>query len=259
MSIVYAASGMGITGMGPANVLISLWVENVITNNTGLVTQIYNWWSVLTCGTIAWSAGQRDARFMTILTCVWAAFCMMAGWLQYPNQVGGYGLIIMAIGICLVSYMVEARHERFGIAGPGNMIIKIFTMLIMLQVALGLINNAGIFPAEIPNIAPTNTQYTNINLQQEMGNINSAGGLTAYVVDITTLIAQTGYSALLLLIKLIISIALFSVVLNGMFPWIAAAGAPGVAFLIAVQFAIWIMYVLFIFTIYFKPSPDPGY
>jgi hypothetical protein len=64
------------------------------------------------------------------------------------------------------------------------------------------------------------------------------------------------YSAFLLLIKVVMSIAIFSVVLAGIFPWIAATPI-GIAFLMILQFTIWFMYLLFIFTLAYKPSPDP--
>ena len=79
------------------------------------------------------------------------------------------------------------------------------------------------------------------------------------VVDTVTVALQIGISALLVLGKCLLSIAAFSVILSQVFPWITQAGAIGVAFLVAIQFAIWTMYLLFIFTLFYKPAPDPGW
>jgi hypothetical protein len=259
MSLVYAAEGMGITGYGPGGVLISLGIEYVITNNTVLVTQLYNYWSIITTMIIAIVSGQRDARFMTILMCLWAGLCLFSRWLVYSNPLVGFGVLFVCTLIAIISYMQESRHERFGIAGPGNVIVKIFMYLVIMQAVTGFVYSANIFPSGTQPIAPVNTQYTNINLNNEMGNINSAGGLTANVVDIATILFQTGYSILLVFMKMLISIALISVVLYSTFPWFSQSGAAGLAFLVVLQFAIWLMYMLFMFTIMFKPSPDPGY
>jgi hypothetical protein len=161
-----------------------------------------------------------------------------------------------------MTYMQDTVHERFGIAGPGNKIIRITVFLMVLQCVVAFVNPgtgfAGILP-ENTQIAASNQVYGNVNLNAEMSNINSAGGLTAQGVDILSIATQMAYSIFLLLMKVLISLAAFSLVLNGIFPWIAAAGPIGVGFLMAIQFIIWFMYLLFIFTLAYKPSPDPGW
>ena len=249
---------MGITCSGPFGVLISLGIENVVSN-LQMVANLYNYWSIATVLVLAVSAGHRDAKFIGILMALWGGFCMFAGWLRYPDQGAGFGVLIVCAMLSIMIYMVETRHERFGIAGPGNMIIKIFTFLIILQCVVVFINASSIFPANTPNIAATNNQYATIDLAGQMGNINSAGGLTAAIVDIATITLQMAASALLLFLKCIISIAVFSVVLAQIFPWIPAAGAQGVAFLVILQFAIWIMYLLFAVQIFYRPGPDAGW
>jgi uncharacterized membrane protein len=92
-----------------------------------------------------------------------------------------------------------------------------------------------------------------------MGNINGSGGLFSQIVDIATITAQMAASALLLVLKVIIGIAAFSVVLSQIFPWIVQAGTVGIAFLAILQFAIWISYLIFVFSIFHPVGPDPGW
>jgi hypothetical protein len=261
MSTFFAAAGMGATFGGPAGVLISLGIENVISNLT-LITQYYNYFSLFTLLILGLVAGQRDARFVSVLMPIWAGFCMLAGWLRYPDMGIGFGILVVCTAIAIMTYMQETVHERFGIAGPGNKIIKIFMFLIILQCVVVFVNSAAIFPAvgtTAPSITSGSAQYTNIQLQSQFTQINGVGGLTASVVDIVTTSLQIAVSALFLVIKCLISIAAFAVILSQVFPWIMQAGAIGVAFLVVMQFAIWTMYLLFIFTLFYKPSPDPGW
>jgi hypothetical protein len=261
MSLSVSASGMGATWAGPAGVLISLAVEQLVSDPI-VVTRIYNWFSISMVLLIAVTAGYRDAKFISWLMPIWAGFCLLAGWLTFPNPGTGFGILVVCVLLATMTYMQDTIHERFGIAGPGNKIIKIVMFLIVLQCVVVFVNPsanyAGIFPDNTA-IAPSNQQYGNVDLSTEMTNINSVGGLTALGVDIVSIATQMAFSAFLLLMKVLMAIAIFSLVLNGIFPWIAAAGAPGIAFLVIIQFTIWFMYLLFIFTLAYKPSPDPGW
>ena len=256
MTDIFNVIGMGATDPGLR--LISLGLEQVVANPV-LVTQYYNYFAVFTLGLIAFSAAQKDTRFLALLVPLWAGFEMWAGWLVYPNPATGYAVIVCCTMLAIMAYMQDSLHERFGIAGPGNRVVKIFTFLIILQCVVVFVNGAAIFAPEVQPIAASNQQYATVDLSTNMGAINSAGGMTASVVDIAAIAVQTAYSVLLLLIKCLIAIAAFSLILNMVFPWIGAAGAIGIAFLVVIQFAIWIMYLLFIFTMFYKPSIDPGY
>lgn len=246
--------GATLNGGGP---LISLGIEQVITNNPALVTYYYNCWAIITTAIIAFSSGQLDSRFMAILTPVWAGFTMFAGWLVYPNMGTGFGIIVVCVMLAIVNYMTETRHERFGIAGPGNIIIKIFTFIVILQCAVVFVNNAAIFPSDTQPITTSNTQYISIDFVNQTYSIASSGGLLAQAVDIASATLQIAISSLLLFLKCILAITVFSLVLTQIFPWIGQAGAVGAAFLVLMQFAIWTVYVCFIVILFYKPGPDP--
>ena len=248
-----AASGWTSTGAGP---LLSLSIEKFITSPTA-VSFYYNMWCVLTLALIAFSAGQFDQRFIAILCPIWAAFCVFAGWFQ-PANVGNFiGIIVVCLMLAYLYYVMEVRHERFGLAGPGNLIVKIFTFVVILQCAVVFFNSTAIFPADA-QYTVSNSQFMSIDFLNQTQDVTDSGGLTATLVNISTIILQITVSILLLVIKCLAAIAVFSLVINAVFPFIAAS-AYGAAFLVMLQFVVWTIYLWFIFTMYYKPGPDPNY
>lgn len=260
MSVIGATAGT--TMNGPGGILFSLGIE-VISQmgyiSPQMVTFYYNIFSIFVMMLIAVSASQRDLKFMNILLPIWAGFCLLAGWLVYPNPAAGFAIIVVASMVSVGNYMTETLHEKNGIAGPGNKVILIFKFLVILQCVVVFINSAAIFPQDVTQLAPSNPSYANINLQSNMNGISGSGGYTAQIMDIATIAGQAAASIILLLIKCLISLAAFSVVLAQVFPWILQAGTIGAAFLVVLQFAIWTMYLMFVFTVFYRPSPDPGY
>jgi hypothetical protein len=255
--MIYATGGMGATCAGPAGVLIPLGIEYLVSNPI-LVTQLYNYFSLFTITIVAVMTSQRDEKFIAILLPLWAGFCMFAGWLKYPDQATGFGILVVLTAIGIINYMQVTRHERFGIAGPGSTVVKLFTFLILLQCIIGFVNMNNIFPSEFGNVAPTNNQYTNIDLNENMQTLNAQGGMDLGIVD-AAILFNIGVAALKVIVTMLLSIALFAVVVASAFPWIVQAGNIGISFLVVMQCAIWTMYAWFVFNLYFKPTPDPGW
>jgi len=269
-----SAAGMGLTMGGPAGVLVSLGIESIvgIATNPTLVYQLYNYAAIIPIFILAISAGQRDTRFVGLLIPIWAGFTLFFGWLKYPdvNGIAGSGaanafaLIVILVILGIMTYMQETIHERFGIAGPGNKIIKIFTFIIVLQAVVVFMNVPTVFQAIFPSgtqsISTGNTQqFLNVDMNHQMTGMSGSGGLLAQIVDIATATLQIAISSVKMLITMLIGIAAFSLILTAVFPWIVQAGAIGLAFLVIIQFAIWSMYLIFIVTIFYKPGPDPGW
>lgn len=262
----YAVFGSGVTQNGPGGILIPLGIERL--SEMGLisptmVTFYYNMFVIFIMMLIAVSASQRDLKFMNIMLPLWAGVSIFSGWLTYPNPVTGLGIVIVAGMVGVGNYMTDTLHEKNGIAGPGNKVILIFKFLVILQCVVVFVNSAAIFPADVTQLTPSNPSYSTIDLNLQMHGISSSGGMindaVNFIVDIATIAAQIATSALIVVLKCLVSLALFSVVLSQVFPWILQAGATGAAFLVVLQFAIWTMYLLFIFTIFYRPSPDPGF
>lgn len=249
---------MGLTMAGPAGVLIPLGIERVVSNSTQ-VTLYYNWFSLALLSLLAFMSGYRDSRFMAILLPVWASVSVFSGWLKFQNQASGFAIIVVMCILAGINYMQEVRHEKFGIAGPGNIIMKLFMFMIILQCTVAFVNSSSIFPLDTQPVAATNTQYTNIDLSTNMANINGSGGLFAAIQDIVTILTQISVSTLFMVGKALLSIAAFAVVLAQVYPWITAAGAVGYGFLIILQFAIWALYYQFWFQLAYRPGIDPGW
>lgn len=254
----YIAAGLGLTMGGPAGVLIPLGIERVVSDSTS-VAMYYNWFALGLLTLLGVMSGYRDTKFMAILLPIWAAVSLFSGWLTFPDPGAGFAIIVVMCILAGVNYMQEVRHEKFGIAGPGNIIMKLFMFMIILQCTVAFVNGSAIFPSGTQPLAPTNSEYTNIDLSANIGNINGSGGLFAQIMDIVTMAAQIGYSTLIMLGKGLLSIGLFAVVLAQVYPWIPAAGVVGFGFLVILQFAIWALYYQFWFQLTYRPGIDPGW
>ena len=258
--MVYTAIGTGMTMGGPANVLIPLGIEYIPGLSLSQIALYYNWFAIGIIFFLAFISGYRDSRFIAFIMPIWAGVSVFAGWLTFPNPGTGYALLVFMAVLATINYMQEVRHERFGVAGPGNIIIKLWMFMIILQCVVVFTNNAGIFPADTQPIAAGDNQYTNIDLQSNMNAITNSGGLFAKFMDIVSIAAQIAYSVLIMLANALFSIGLFSVVLVQVYPWILTANTLlGVSFLVVLQFAIWMLYVQFWFTLTYRPGPEPGW
>jgi hypothetical protein len=253
--MVYAEAWAGATFLGPEGVLIPLGIGQVLTDSSAIM-YYYNMFAIFTLLILAVASGQRDTKFMAFLIPLWAGFYMYAGWLKYDNMGTGFGVLVVCAMIALMAYMKDTVHEKFGIAGPGSVIVKIFMFLIVLQCVVVFVNDAGIFPEDTHPIAASNPTYKNIDLNEEIPNINNAGGAWQDIVDMGPAALQMAAAAIRLFLECLLSVAAFSIVLYNVFPWISQSGTIGMAFLVAMQFAIWTMYILFIFTIFYKINPD---
>lgn len=249
----------GLTTAGPEGVQIPLGLGQIFPNDPGSITFYYNLFSIFTLAILASVSGQRDTKYMALLIPLWAGFTMFAGWLKYDSMVQGFGILVVCSAIAMISYMQDTRHERFGIAGPGNTIIKIFTFLIVLQCVVAFTNTIHVFPDDVKPIAAVEEKYTNIDLTKEIPKLSNTGGLMNDIVSAGTASVQMGLSALRLFLECLLSIAFTSIVLMSIFPWLTQAGAAGTAFLVVLQFVIWIMDVLFILSVFYRVSLDPGW
>lgn len=254
----FLAAGAGLTMAGPAGVLIPLGIETVVSNPS-LVTLYYNYFALFGIFLLGIMASQRDSKFISFILPVWGGVCVFAGWLKFPDAGAGFSILVVLVVLSIINYMQDTRHERFGIAGPGSIIIKLFTFMIILQCVVVFVNSSSIFPTGTQPIAQSDQKYANIDLQQNVGQISGTGGLYSVVQNIVTIATEIGISSLVLLGECAVSVGAFSFVLSQIFPWILQAGAIGAAFLVILQFAIWTLYVLFWFTMTYRPSPDPGF
>jgi len=244
-------------------VRVSLGLENIPGILLATATSYYNWISIGFLFLIGSMSSKRMTRFFAILVPVFAALFVWFGWLQAPNEVATWGIIIMAGIIGVVTYMKGSLRENFGGGGPGNLIINIVFYLIILQTCVGLVNATGVWTNPATNLsnnfAATPTDYQvnspNADLKTIVPTVSNSGGLLEGAAGLLTILGQLALSCILMLVQIVISIAAFSVIINTIFPFIAQTSL-GLFMLAAIQIGIWFAYVLFFVNIMAKPYPD---
>jgi hypothetical protein len=246
----------GVTANGPYNLLVPLGIEQVPGVPLATALMFYNFIAVALLFFGMSMASQRNMRFFVIIIPMLAGIFAYFGWLNNaanPSQV--WSLIIMTSLIAAAIYVKDTNREKWGSGGPGFTIVNFVFYMILLQTAVGITNATAIWDH---NIAPTSSQYQNVDLQEQMGGISNTGGLLGTAINTALALLEIGILVLKLLISVILTVAAFSVVLLITFPWLAAN--PLVLVVIGgVQVVVWISYILFFFNLTYKPSQDPGY
>ena len=97
-------------------------------------------------------------------------------------------------------------------------------------------------------------QYTNVDLTSQVTSITSTGGILENIVSDVMILTQMAFSGLRAFLSIMLSIALFSLTLTQIFPFITTSPLA-VALLAVFQIAIWLLYAKFIMDLFYKPSP----
>lgn len=239
----------GVTAQGPSGLLVSLGIEQAIPN-LQVALQMYMWIAVLLLVLIAGVASQRNMRFFAILIPTFAGIFTWFGWLQI-----GWEVIICASLLGVFIYMKDSLKEKWGSGGPGSTIVNIAIYLIILQSTIGFVNSTAIWDHNAGTT--TDNKWANVNLQDEMPKMSNAGGLYDDISSTLYAAAMIGLGALKMILTVLLSVALFSVVLYAAFPFLQVPTV--VAFLAIMQVGIWFVYGMLIFTLFWKPMPDGGY
>ena len=252
--------------------LVSLGIEKLPGMVLAKAIFYYNWISMGFLFLIGAMSSKRMTRFFALLVPIFAAILVFLGWLQSPNPIATYSIIIMCGILGAASYMKGSLRENFGGGGPGSLLINIVFYLLILQACVGLVNATGVWVHSGGGITnssinavsetglPNSEMYiTNSNLTSSVPSVTHGGGWLQSAVDLVTVVAQLGLSTLVLFVNVILSIVAFSLTINAIFPWICApdgGGALGVALVTAFQFGIWFLYMLTFVNIFAKPFPD---
>jgi len=251
---------------GPTGILISLGIEYVVGMTLAMAYMYYNYISVAIIFFIAAMAGARsESRFLIILPLLTAMFFSI-GWIHTTNQMGFLVLLSIVFALGIFSYMNDVNHEKYGVGGPGAKIFNIVLYIIILQVALGFASGVSYLAVgdtisqPIPNACTVGYKcdsFGNIQLSQSMDIVSDSGGLMGSVTSLLNTFGMLAISLLKFVVTMIGSVLLFSVIANsianGLVPGIASNGI-WIAFLAMMQVGIWIVYLLAIFTWYFKPQ-----
>ena len=253
---------------GPTGIMVSLGIEYIAGITLATVYMLYNYISVCIMFFIAAMSGARsESRFLIILP-ILGGILFWFGWIHSPDQTTFVTFLVLAGLLGVFSYMNDVNHEKYGIAGPGSKLLNIVFFIIVFQAAVGVIGGFNIFPAgnaqPSPNACTVGYQcdsYGNIALEESVGTVAETGGLFQSVVAILSTLPLLAIGILKMIITILSSVLLFAVVLNstlnGIFPGIVASPVY-VGFLALMQVGIWGIYLLTIFTWYYKPMPGEG-
>jgi hypothetical protein len=186
-SLLMAHPGVGIA--------VSLGLENVLDWNTAVM--MYNYISLGILFFIAAMAGSRnEARYCIFIPILAGLFTGM-GWLNSPNPLQSFAVIIICGLLGVMIYMAEQSRERYGTKGPGSRLLNIVIFIILFQVALGFTSSLNLFaaaPTQVPasqcsigneSVLTNCDAYGNIQLSS-VRDVSSSGGLLAQIVSVVT-------------------------------------------------------------------------
>lgn len=241
-------SSNGFTAKGPFNILVSLGLEYILPIDWAYL--FYNFIGIALLYFAMSMASQRYARFFVIIVPLLAGAFAFFGWLNsYNSSVPIMPLIVAAALIGVGVYLKGANRENYGTGGPGLTLINFVYFIILLQACVGLVNNSNIWQG---NMAPTPDQYQNVDLQGQIGGLNNIGGFMGGAISTAIMLLNVGIQACMMILSILASIAMFSVVLLFVFPFLSASPLA-LAILGVTQIVIWLLYTWFIFIIFFKP------
>lgn len=270
------AAGGAVTASGSLGLLVSLGIEN-IPNVTLMQARVYyRWICFATIMIIGFWIDQRSSAEFCIFACLMSALFAFFGWFTVPVLVNGvdtgsvtaagpWALIILAFVLSVGMYIGDQKRKYFGFAPNADTLINIVVYMMILQACVALINGATIFDATSQITTPNEcggTTFTNcyVNGNTQLTNIQSnsaTGGILSGTFDLVTTLLTMGWASLVGVFSVIISIVCFPIVLQTIFPWIAAS-PPTLALLSIFGIVLWIMEILLVFRWLFKPMPGEG-
>ena len=247
-----ASRDVALTG---ATKLVSLGLENVVPASA---TMYYNLLSIGILFLIGSLSSSRNTRFFAVLLPLFAAILVYFEWLQGTNPVQTYGIIVMCMILAAAVYMKDSLRERFGVGGPGSMVINIMIFLILFQTVVGVVNMTGLWEGNAAPSPENQYSYQNFDLSKQVPVATNTGGLLGDIASTLGAMSDMLLSGLRMFLALLVSIGAFSVVLGSVYPWMVTnpdgtVNTFGVAILGVIQVAIWMIYVKFIYDTFVKP------
>jgi hypothetical protein len=245
--------------------LIPLGFENYVDATTAIM--YYNYIAVFLIMAVAAFAGQSNETRFTFFIPVFAGLMTFIGWLQAPDPVSHWGIIVGCILLGALMYINDMNREKYGSAGPGSKLLTIVFMIIVFEASVTLVSTSGLnlFPDLAANGGMSQQSLTcdgygyqcdssgNIMLSASVSQVANAGGANLDVLSIVTWGAHAMIGVIVFLIKIVAAVLLFSVVLVAAYPALAAS-PTAVLFLGVMQLVIWAIYIVTFFNWYFKPS-----
>jgi hypothetical protein len=250
----------GITG-----VLIPLGFDSYVSADTAIY--LYNLISIALIMFIAGFSSQKSEAAFCVITPLMAGMFIFFGWFRTTNPAEQSGLIVLTI-ICgllgIFIYMNEQNRVNYGSGGPGSKLINVALMLALFTASFTLVSDFNILPDGNP-MPPAGTcvagmpcdAYSNIDFTTTSAQFQNNGGLGGDIISSATGLASAIPNLLIMIMKMLVGIFLFSVVLNsiigGLYPGIVTNGMY-VLFLSVMNIVILAIYALGVLELY-RGSP----
>ena len=242
-----------LTCKGPLGLLVPLGIEQVPGLTASQAVWFYNIISIGILFLMGACASERNLRHFSILLPLLAAMLVFFGWLQAPNAITTWSIILGCGFLGGLIYMKESLRENWGIGGPGSTLLNIAVFLIIFQCIVGVVNSptVGLFTQ---NVAPTPTEYQSIDLKAQVNELSNTGGLMQDLLSYGSLFVTMAIGAIKALISIIQAILLFSSTVMQAFP-IFTDSPFVVALLVAFQIGEWILFAKLAYDMYYLKSP----
>jgi uncharacterized membrane protein len=251
-AVSYFSTGTAYTMFGPTGRIVDLGIDYV-TANVSQANYFYNLICILVLYLVAAAASKQSEGYFGIVLPIMAGLFMWMGWLRAPNQVVYINLLVGVGVLAALLYMKDALKVNFGIGGPGSTLMNIVIYIIIFQVVIGIVNDSGLF--QTPSAPTPTTSYSNFNIQTAIATTSDTGGVTDAAASITTLLTTGAVAMLRVFVTILQSVVLFSSFIVAAYPWVLQSSFA-MAILILFQVGIWLLYVLLLFNILYKPFPD---
>lgn len=269
------AAGSSLTLAGQMGLLVDLGFENWPGVTLVWARMCYRWIAfALVMGIGLWVDSKDTAHFGVFATAM-AALTAWFGWFTTPLLVNGvdtglinptstWGLIILCAVLSVAIYITDSKQKQFGTNSFNDPVIAIISYLMFMQITIALIAGTGIYTTtgDVSTIpTPTvcgGTTYTNcmIDGSSQLTNMadNSAiGGVVNSPFNLIATTLTSGWSALLGVFQLVLALVTFPSAIQTIFPWIASS--PSAVILLGmIGTGIWILEILMVARILFKPS-----
>jgi PKD repeat protein len=237
------SQGATVTGKGPNGVMVDLGLPSL---------NWYRWISVCILFMMGAMASQRTKQFWALLIPVFAALFLWFGWFTGTSSTAG--IITLCVVLGAIVYMKSSLREKFGVGGPGTMLLNIVIYLLILQACVGFINGLNVWTdAGFGNQATAVVnQWSNIEIS-DISDLQNTGGWLVSAIATAEFFADMLLSAAFVFLNILFSIVTIYPTVQLLFPWMLASPQT-IAFLALLQLGIWILYAKFMFDYFAKPS-----
>ena len=260
----YTTMSNSLTFKTPLGLLFPLGFENWIPAADAIM--YYNYIAITLIVVIAAFAGPSNESRFTFFVPIFAALMVFIGWLQAPNPIDYWGIVIGCILLGALMYINDMNHEKYGLPGPGSKLLTVVFMIMVFEASVTLMSTQGlnIFP-ELGNSGLQQQSLTcngygyqcdangNIMLAASVSGVSNAGGANLDLLSIAAWTYNAMIGVITFLIKIVAAVLLFSVVLIAAYPALAAS-SPAMMILGVMQLVIWAIYTVAFFNWYFKPG-----